>query len=102
MWKWLHILTAVTLVVPLGLLECSIRLKECSSSSCVLEDSAEKDVDSSGQHENKQPCLFFELLRPPRSYPAFRLAAPATNIALADRGCVEMHGCRPPPDSTCC
>ena len=37
--------------------------------SCVLEDSIEKDVDSSEQHENKQPCSLFEVLRPPGSYP---------------------------------
>jgi hypothetical protein len=102
MSKWLQILTAVTLVVPLGLLDCSMRLKEGSSSSCVLEDSAEKDVDSSEQHENKHPCQLFEVLRPPGFYPAFCPAGPATNVALADRGCIEMHGCRPPPVSACC
>ena len=98
----MHILTAVTLVVPLGLLECSPRLKDCSSTSCVLEDAAEKDIDSLEQHEHKQPCLLFEVLRPLGSYPAVRRAAPSTDVVFAGRSCVEMHGCRPPPAPACC
>ncbi len=102
MLRLLHILTAVTLVFPMGLLEHSACWKECSSSTCVLEEAAAEDSESVSRLEIEKHALFMELLRPPGfAFPVLRMS-PLTDARSVDRDCVEMRGCRPPPCSECC
>jgi len=102
MLRLLQILTAVTLVFPMGLLERSTRWKECSSSTCVLEDVPSEDSESASRLEIAKQHLFTDLLRPPGfDYPVLWIS-PLTDSWSVDRDCVEMRGCRPPPYSEFC
>jgi hypothetical protein len=93
----LNILTAVTLLFPMGLLEHSMRWKECSSSTCVLEEASAEDSESVSRLEIEKHALFMELLRPPGFACPVRWISPQTDSRSVDRDCVEMRGCRPPP-----
>ncbi|MEJ7590270.1 MAG: hypothetical protein WKF77_01865 [Planctomycetaceae bacterium] len=97
MLQLLHILTAVTLVFPMGLLESSACWKECSSSTCVLEDAPSEDSESISRVEIEKHGLFLDLLHPPGFACRVLWNSPLADSHSVDRECVEMRGCRPPP-----
>jgi hypothetical protein len=102
MLRLLHILTALTLAFPMGLLERSTCWKECSSSTCVLEEAPSEDSESVSRHEIEKHHLLFELLRPPGFACPLLWTSPLIDSRSVDRDCVEMRGCRPPPCSEFC
>jgi hypothetical protein len=97
MLQFLHILTAVTLAVPMGLLERSASWKDCSSSACLLEEAPAEESESVSRLEIEEHQLFMGLLRPFRIAIPARWISPLTDSHSVDRDCVEMRGCRPPP-----
>jgi len=99
MLQLLHILTAMTLVFPMGLLERSACWKECSSAACVLEEVPSEDSESISRLEIEKHRLFLDLLRPPGFACRVLWISPLTDSQSVDRDCVEMRGCRPPPIS---
>ncbi|MBC7966003.1 MAG: hypothetical protein H7Z17_08770 [Fuerstia sp.] len=74
-----------------------MRWKECSSSTCVLEEVPAEDSESVSRLEIENHHLFMELLRPPGFAFPVRWISPLTDSRSVDRDCVEMRGCRPPP-----
>jgi len=97
MLQLLHILTAVTLVFPMGLLERSACCKERPSSTCVLEDAPSEDTESISRLEIEKRGLFVDQFRPPGFACQMLWISPLTDWRAVDRDCVEMRGCRPPP-----
>jgi hypothetical protein len=102
MVELLHILTAVTLVFPMGLLERSTYWKECPSSACVLEEAPSEDSEGESRLEIEKHPLFIEVLRPPGLACPVLWISPLADSGLVDRDCLEMRGCRPPPYSEHC
>lgn len=102
MLQLLHILTALTLVFPMGLLERSADWKECSSSTCIREDAPSEDSESVSRLEIEKHRLFLNLLRPPGLACRVLWNSPLIDSRSVDRDCVEMRGCRPPPCSEFC
>ncbi|MCX7388549.1 MAG: hypothetical protein DWI22_08855 [Planctomycetota bacterium] len=97
MLQFLHILTAVTLMFPVGLLECATCCKDCSSSTCVLEDAPAEDAESISRLEIDKHRVFLDLQHPPGFACSVLWNFLPTDSLSVDRDCVEMRGCRPPP-----
>ena len=99
MIHWLHILIAVVLVVPMGLLEHSANWLECGDSSFLLEDADAEDAESVSRIELEKHWLFVDTANFPSGdtlvVPLF--PTPLANSAQIE--CAELRGCRPPPNA---
>ncbi len=97
MIQWLHILIAVVLVVPMGLLEHSADWLDCGGSSFLLEKADAEDSESVSRIELEKHWPFFEAVNLSGGdtlvLPVF-LAPPANSVQIE---CKELRGCRPPP-----
>jgi hypothetical protein len=102
MVKFLHILTAVTLIFPLGLLEALPCWKEFASSNCMLEEVAGEDSEVVSRSELEKQFLSIEHRHPLEIARPVLQISPLNEAASVDRGCVEMRGCRPPPAGQRC
>lgn len=98
---WLHILVAVVLVVPIGLLEHSADWLDCGGSNFLLEDADAEDSESESRIEYDQHCVFVDAA----NLCCDTLVVPVFPAATANRvqiECAELRGCRPPPNSEIC
>ncbi|MCA9009611.1 MAG: hypothetical protein KDB01_07690 [Planctomycetaceae bacterium] len=97
MTQLFHILTAVTLVFPIGLLDALPCWKEFASSNCMLEEVSWEDCEDACRMELEKQCVCIE------HAPPLQIAGPVMRmpvfcaIPAVSRECIEMRGCRPPP-----
>ncbi len=97
MIQFLHILTAATLVLPLGLLEAFPSWKEFASSNCMLEEAPCEDCEDLLRLELENECPSIEHSQQlVIAGPALQIS-PCSDDGAVSRDCVEMRGCRPPP-----
>ena len=97
MFQLLHILTAATLVFPLGLLETLPCWKEFDSPNCMLEEEASEDSEAISRLELEKQYLAAEHLHPVEISCSLSHVSTLNEAASVDRDCLEMRGCRPPP-----
>lgn len=99
MLHWLHILMAVVLVVPMGLLEHSADWLDCGGSSFLLEDADSEDSESVSRVELEKHWLFVDTVSQPGSDTLVLPILPTPPAKSVQIECAELRGCRPPPDS---
>lgn len=97
MIHWLHILMAVVLAVPMGLLEHSDWL-DCGGSSFLLEDADAEDSESASRVELEKHWLFADTVNLPGSDSLVLSVFPTQHSNSAQIQCAELRGCRPPPN----
>ena len=102
MVRWLHILAAIMLVFPQGLLEQSVDRVVCSSEGFVLEEANTEDGESFSALEIEEERLFISLRLPAgMNYSTMQISLePQSNAVQLE--CDLMHGCRPPPFAKVC
>ena len=99
MLHWLHILVAVVLVVPMGLLEHSADWWHCGGSSFLLEDADAEDSESVSRIQLEKHWLFVDTVNMPGSNTLLLPVFPTQPSTSAQIESAELHGCRPPPNS---
>ena len=100
MIHWLHILIAVALLVPTGLLEhCSTDWRDCGSSSLPLEDTDAEDAESASRLELQKFWLFVDPVEMPGCMTLVLTVFPKRPSNSVQIECAELRGCRPPPSS---
>ncbi len=99
MIHWLHIVIAVALVVPMGLLEHSADWMDCGGSSFLLEDTDAEDSESVSRIELEKHWLSVNTVKLPRSATLVLPVFPTQPSNSVQIECAELRGCRPPPNS---
>ena len=99
MIHWLHILIAVVLVVPMGLLENSADWLDCGGSNFLLEDADAEDSESVSRIELGKHWLCVDTVNLPVSDTLVLSASATPPSSSAQFECAELRGCRPPPNS---
>ena len=99
MLHWLHILVAVVLVVPMGLLEHSADWWHCGGYSFLLEDADAEDSESVSRIQLEKHWLFVDTVHLPGSATRILPVFPSQPSNSAQIESAELRGCRPPPNS---
>ena len=101
MIPWLHILIAVMLVVPMGLLEHSAAWLDSGGSNFLLEDADAEDSESESESriELDRHHLFVDTANLSGSDTLIVPLFPAPPANMVQIECAELRGCRPPPNS---